>query len=41
MSKSYMITNRQDVNGTSPSDTQPLPGGELFYADDPTRRVQF
>lgn len=31
MSKSYMITNRQDVNGTSPSDTQPLPGGELWF----------
>ena len=31
MSKSYMITNRQDVNGTSPSDTRPLPGGELWF----------
>lgn len=31
MSKSYMITNRQDVNGTSPADTQPLPGGELWF----------
>lgn len=31
MSNSYMITNRQDVNGTSPDDTQPLPGGELWF----------
>ena len=31
MSNSYMITNRQDVNGTSPADTQPLPGGELWF----------
>src|SRR5207248_8936405 len=31
MSYSYMITNREDVNGTSPDDTQPLPGGELWF----------
>ena len=31
MSKSYMITNRQDVSGTSRSDTNPLPGGELWF----------
>jgi hypothetical protein len=35
MPNSYMITNRQDVNGTSPDDTQPLPGGGLwFYLSD-------
>lgn len=31
MSNSYMITNRQNVNGTSPADTQPLPSGELWF----------
>lgn len=35
MSKSYMITNRQDVNGTSSDNTSPLTGGELwFYLSD-------
>ncbi|HEV7892643.1 MAG TPA: alpha/beta hydrolase [Pyrinomonadaceae bacterium] len=35
MSNSYMITNRQDVNGTSRDDTNPLTGGELwFYLSD-------
>ncbi|HKS29431.1 MAG TPA: alpha/beta hydrolase [Pyrinomonadaceae bacterium] len=31
MSNSYMITNRKDVNGTSSSDTQPLPDGQLWF----------
>ncbi|MFL6336901.1 MAG: alpha/beta hydrolase [Pyrinomonadaceae bacterium] len=31
MSNSYMITNRQDVTGTSPDNTLPLPSGELWF----------
>jgi len=31
MSNSYMITNRQDVNGTQPDNTSPLLGGELWF----------